>query len=290
MADEAEVAEEVAEETIEVATEETSTTTTQETEKAFVDSMLESITDEDLKSSKMWDNLKGKDANEFAKYVSELKSFTGKKGDIPKEGASEDEWNAFYEKLGRPDSVEGYDFELNDDFKAIVGDESLPYYEGIVGTIQEQAFKLGASSEQAEQAVDSLLSLVAEQTEATNKALNEQTEANINALKTEFGDGYDAINDGIVALLENNGMTSEQADYFKESGVLSEPSLAIPLAKIAAKFADDPEIGHHQTTTQSGIQDQISEVQFEMQTFLKSGDKIPDHLLTKRNELFAKLK
>ena len=265
-------------------------TTTQTTEKAFVDTMIESLDEGDLKSSKMWDNLKGKDANEFAKYVSELKSFTGKKGDIPKADAPKEEWDAFHSKLGRPDSVEGYDFELNDDFKTLVGDDSLPYYEGIVDTIKQQAFEMGANGKQADAAVDALLSMVAEQTESTNKALKEQTESNITALKTEFGDGYEAINDGIVAMLENNGMTREQAEYFKESGVLSEPSLAIPLAKIAAGFADDPEIGHHQTSTQSGVQDQINEVEFEMQSYLKSGDPIPKHMHEKRNSLFAKLK
>ena len=37
-------------------------TTTQTTEKAFVDSMIDSLDEGDLKSSKMWDNLKVKDA------------------------------------------------------------------------------------------------------------------------------------------------------------------------------------------------------------------------------------
>jgi len=165
-----------------------------------------------------------------------------------------------------------------------------PTWEKEDALLKEQAFKMGANNSQADSAVDALLSLVADQTETTNKALNEQTEANINALKTEFGDGYDAINDGIVAMLEDNGMTSEQATFFKDSGVLSEPSLAIPLAKIAAQFADDPEIGHHQTSTQSGLQDQIADVEGEMQRLVKSGEPIPKRMLEKRNSLYSKLK
>jgi hypothetical protein len=288
MADEvvegAEVVEEVAvEEVAEVVEESTEN-------KAFVDSMLESIEDDNIKGSKTWDTLKGKDATELAKYIMELKSFTGKKGDIPKADASEDEWNEFYTKLGRPESIEGYDFELNSDFKELIGDESLPYYEGIVGTIQEQAFKMGASSEQAEAAVDSLLSLVAEQTEATNKLLEETAEKNLNALKTEWGDGFDAMANSIDAMMKNHGMTQEQVDWAKDSGILSEPALAIPLAKIAAGFADDPEIGIAQTTTQSGVQDRITEIEYEIQGFLKTGEPIPAHLHEQRNTLYAKLK
>ena len=264
--------------------------TQDEGSKAFVDSMLESIDDANITGSKTWDTLKGKDATELAKYIMELKSFTGKKGDIPKADASEEDWNEFHTKLGRPESIDGYDFELNSEFKELVGDESLPYYEGIVGTIQEQAFKLGASSEQAEAAVDALMANVAEQETASRKALEESTENNLNALKTEWGDGFDAISNSIDAMMKNNGMTQEQVDWARKSGIFSEPSLAIPLAKIAAGFADDPEIGVAQESTQSGVQDRITSLEYEMQPFIKRGDNIPQHLLDQRNTLYAKLK
>jgi len=288
MAEEEVAVEEVAQETTETAAEEVAPT--KEADLTFSDSFIGSVENEELRTKLEGFNLGGKTADEFGKYLAELKSFTGKKGDIPKEGASDDEWNAFHTKLGRPDNVEGYDFELNDDFKTLVGEESLPYYEGIVNTIKAEAFKMGASNSMADSAVDALLSMVADQTEATNKALNEQNEANVTTLKTEFGDGYDAINDGIVAMLENNGMTAEQAEFFKSSGVLSEPSLMIPLSKIAASFADDPEIGHHQTSTQSGIDDQIAESTHEMSEYLRKGEPVPKHLKEKVNSLWAKKK
>jgi hypothetical protein len=257
---------------------------------AFSDTFIESFTDEDLKGNKMWDNLKGKSADEIGHYMKELKSFTGKKGDIPGKDATDKDWSDFYSKLGRPESVEAYDFDLGDEFKEIVGADSLPYYEGIVSTIKEQAFAMGANPEQAEKAVDSLLALVAEQTEGINGELTKSTEANKAALDKEWGEGAESISNSIDALMKNNGMTQEQVEWARENGIFTEPAIAIPLARLAAKFADDEEIGHHQTQTQMGIKDQIADVQYKMKQHLQDDGQIPKELKDKLNSLWGKVK
>jgi hypothetical protein len=257
---------------------------------AFMESMLESMTDEDVKGHKMWENLKGKSADEVGRYFKELKSFTGKKGDIPGKDAKDEEWSEFYSKLGRPESTDAYDFEIGQEFKDLVGEDSMPYYEGIIGTIKEQAFAMGADSDKAEAAVDSLLALVAEQTEGVNKELAKVAEENLATLEKEFGDGFDAINGSIDALMMNNGMTKEQVEWARENGIFTEPAIAIPLAKLAAKFEDDPEIGHHQTQTQAGVADQIAELDHQMGEYIAKGDAIPQYMHDKRNELWAKVK
>ena len=277
-----EVVEEVVEETTEEVVEE------MKTETAFVDSMLEQLTDEDLKGAKMWDNLKGKDANELAQYVKELKSFAGKKGDIPKADATEEEWSEFYGKLGRPDDTDGYEFSMNDEFRDLVG-ESAPFFEKAIDGFKEQAFKLGATPEKADGLVDWYLSMVADQTTEVNKVMEDQSAANDKTLRTEFGDAYDGIQDGIKAMLTNNGMTQEQAEYVEKIGVFKDPAIAIPLSKIAAKFADDPEIGHHQTKTMSGLKDQLAEAELSRRPYLVSGEKVPAHLTQKINDLYTKI-
>ena len=94
--------EEVVESTEEVVEEVAEETPVEESSESFVDSMLSQIDNEDIKSAGFWKNLEGKDANELGQYIKELNNFAGKKGDIPKSDATEEEWNAFYEKLGRP--------------------------------------------------------------------------------------------------------------------------------------------------------------------------------------------
>lgn len=281
--EEAEVADNGIVETAEVVEEEAP-------ETAFSDTFISSIKDEELKGNKMWDNLKGKSADEIGQYMKELKSFTGKKGDIPGKDASDEQWAEFYGKLGRPESADAYDFEIGQEFKDLVGDDQMPYYEGLIGTIKDQAFALGADSDKAEAAVDSLLALVAEQTEGVNKELAKVVEANKAELAKEWGDGAESIANSIDALMKNNGMSDEQVEWARENGIFTEPAIAIPLARLAAKFADDPEIGHHQTQTQMGIKDQIAEVQAEMSTHLQTDGSVPAHLKTKLNSLWAKVK
>ncbi len=276
--------EEVVEETsVEETTEQTSE------EVAFVDSMLSQIDNEDIKNAGFWQNLKGKDANEFAQYVKELQSFSGKKGDIPKDDASEEEWNEFRSKLGWKKDIEAYDFEPNDEFKEIAGEESFEYFNGVVGKMKETLHAQGLSPDQAESVIDSYLEYTANDLQSRNKNLQEVNELQDAELRKEWGDGYDSILNGIKGLLSKYGMNDETIEAMETSGVLTEPDLAITLGKISAQFDDDPEIGHFHTKTDSGIREQLHDVNAEVLEYIKTGTKIPPHISQKRKDLMEKL-
>jgi len=68
-----------------------------------------------------------------------------------------------------------------------------------------------------------------------------------------------------------------------------DPALAITLGKIASRFQDDPEIGHHQTNTMAGIKDQLFDINQEIGEYLKTGEKIPPHIHQKRKDLMNRL-
>ena len=255
----------------------------------FVDSMLEQIEDEDVKSAGFWKNLEGKNANEVGQYIKELNSFAGKKGDIPKKDASEEEWNKFYSKLGRPESPEAYDFDVNEDFREAVGEESMPYFEQAVKGFKEQAYKLGANTDQAEEMLDWYLSMMVDSTTAQKETLEEEAKQKDIELRKAWGDQYDGMERGIEALLRSNGMEDEHIEWAKKSGILKEPTLAITLGNIASRFEDDPEIGHHQTKTLAGLHDQLAEVNMDVMEYIKTGEKVPPHIAQKRKDLMDKL-
>lgn len=255
----------------------------------FVDSMLEQIKDEDVKSAGFWKNLEGKDANEVGKYIKELQSFAGKKGDIPKSDATDEEWSAFYQKLGRPENLEGYDFTIGDDFAEIVGEDSAPFFEKAVEGFKEKAFELGASAEKAEELVNWYLGMVAEELEQSSTAVKEADEEMDKELRSQWGDEYDGMMNGVIALLKNNGMPEENLKFAIDTGLLKDPALAITLGNIASKFSDDPEIGHHQTNTMAGVRDQLAEVNMEIADYIKKGTKVPPHIAQKRQDLMNKL-
>ena len=280
--------EEVVEATEEVVTEETPTEEKNTQPESFVGSMLNQIEDEDIKSAGFWKNLEGKDATEVGKYIKELQSFAGKKGDIPKPDASEEEWNTFYNKLGRPENIEGYDFTVGDEFRELVGKDSAPFFEKAVEGFKEQAYTMGASAEKAEELVDWYLGMVAQEIEETNKSMTELDAEMDKELRSEWGDGYDGMMNGITAMLKANGMPEENLQFAIDSGLLKDPALAVTLGNIAARFQDDPEIGHHQTSTLAGIEDQLFDVKKEVQEYLATGKRVPEHLQNKLNDLFKK--
>ena len=279
------------EEVVDTPTEETTHTTTETTtdDRAFTDTFIDAMTDEDLKSQKMWDNLKGKSADEFGKYVRELKAFSGKKGDIPKPEASEEEWSAFHQKLGRPESLDGYDWNLGDEFKEMVG-EQAGFYEGAVDWFKDTAFKAGLSSNKAEELFNGYLDQVASQFTEIGKVRTEREEASALALKNEWGDKQEGIELGIKSLLKDKGgMTEEDVQEFESLGLMKEPKLAIALAKISAKFDDDPELGSFVAETAAGIQDQMSELTMQMKREYAEHGKYMPSTLSKLSKLQARL-
>jgi hypothetical protein len=273
------------------ATEEVSNEEVQETAEAasFVDSMLSQIDNEDIKNAGFWKNLDGKSANEVGQYIKELQSFAGKKGDIPKKDATDEEWSEFYQKLGRPDSIEGYDFGIGDEFTEAVGKESVPYFEKTVNEIKEEAFNIGANPEQAEGLVNIFLNSVISSIEESSKEDKKMFEEMDKELRSEWGDEYNGMMNGIESMLTANGFPDENMQSLKNSGMLQDPAFAVAMGKIASKFADDPEIGHHQTKTQAGIRDQLAEINMEYQEYLRTGVKVPQHVAQKRLDLMNKL-
>ena len=280
--------EEVVETVEEVSTEETPVEESNTQPESFVGSMLSQIEDESIKEAGFWKNLEGKDATEVGKYIKELQSFAGKKGDIPKPDATDEEWSEFYSKLGRPENIDGYDFTVGDEFRELVGEDSAPFFEKAVEGFKEQAYSMGASSEKAEELVDWYLGMVAQEIEESNAAMKEADEAMDKELRGEWGDGYDGMMNGITAMLKANGMPEENLQFAIDSGLLRDPALAITLGNIASRFQDDPEIGHHQTSTMAGLTDQLFDVEREIKDYIRRGEKIPPHILEKRNTLGEK--
>ena len=277
--------EEVVESTEEVVEEVAEETPVEESSTSFVDNMLSQIDNEDVKSAGFWKNLEGKDANEVGQYIKELQSFAGKKGDIPKSDASQEEWDAFYQKLGSAENVEGYDFEVGDNFKEIAGEET-PFFENAVEGFKQKAFELGASSEQAEGLVDWYLEMVANNIQENNTSFDDFNKEQDQELRREWGEEYDGMWRGIESMLVTNGMPQENYDMLKEAGIFNDPNIAVALGNIASKFADDPEIGHHQTKTLAGINDQLFDVEQEVKEYLKTGTPIPTHIREKMDYLY----
>lgn len=253
---------------------------------AFTDNFIGSIESDELKGSKVLERLKGKSADEMAQYITELASWNGKKGDIPSKDATQEEIDAFQMKMGRPENVEGYDFSIGDEFSELVGESQVPYYQSKIDGFKEQALKEGLSADAAANMMEWYFDQVANDVNGVSDIAKKNSEANQATIDKEWGDGKQAIEGAIHAMLTKSGA---DVDALKASGALSDPAIAIPLGKIARDLADDPEIGHHMTRSLTGLQDQLGEVNAQYKQYISRGDAVPSHIKAKRMSLMEKL-
>jgi hypothetical protein len=133
---------------------------------------------EDIRGDKSLESFK--DVSSLAKsYIHAQKMVGSEKISVPNKYATEDDWNAVYEKLGRPKTADEYKFDVKD-----VDAEGLK-------TFANQAHKMGLLPHQANEMVKWYQQNV-EQTNLANDAKAEEARKNsVMNLKKEYGQAYD---------------------------------------------------------------------------------------------------
>lgn len=256
--------------------------TPEASEEAFADVWLGKLENEELKGDKTLERLKGKSADEVAQYIKELVAWNGRKGDIPADDATDEVKEAFAIKMGRPETQEGYDFSLNADFSELVGEDNVPYYESKVEWFKEQAFANGLSADKAATMLEGYFEMMAGDINGVSEVATKQATDAQATIDKEWGESKNFMETSIDAMMVRSGADLEA---LKASGALQDPNIALALGRIAKDLADGPEIGHKMAQTKMGQRDQLAEVNAQVSEMIANGNKVPDHLKTKRLSL-----
>lgn len=222
--------------TEDVATEETATESTESTEatQETVEKTWRDDLPDELKGIKTLE--KFKDVSGLAKsYVETEKYFEGAVL-IPGENASEEDWNSFYGKLGRPDTPEDYEF---DKFEL---PEGMSYDNDFEKEFLGLAHKNGLNNGQVKEFYDwwnnkSKGLFVDNQVQAENTIQKAEIE-----LRADWGRQYDEKLAGVQRLVDQYA-TSEDKQYLDESGIGNNPHLAKFLDRIAKDFGEGKHLG-----------------------------------------------
>ena len=155
---------------------------------------------------------------------------------IPDDEASDEDREAFYQKLGKPETVEGY--ELDDPGFP----DGLPRDAELEGHIKAMAHKVNMPADMLKQFVglynDHVSGLFAAVKEADQKELKENT----NALKTELKDGYDEFMiKGQRAAIKLGG--EELITLFKDCGIEAHPTIVKAFGNLGGMISDDSALG-----------------------------------------------
>ena len=172
-------------ETKQVAVEPTSqvsaeTQTTTLTPETVVTDWKASLSD-DIRADKSLENIK--DIESLAKsYIHGQKLVGSDKIPVPNKFATEKDWDAVYEKLGRPADATGYKYDLPEDQK--IDEASLKNF-------SDQAHKLGLLPGQANGMVKFYNEMTAASMQEADTTAKAAREASTTELKKEWGQAYD---------------------------------------------------------------------------------------------------
>ena len=220
----------MAEEQTQVATEDTSSDVTQTEEKpldAQVD-WKESLP-EDLKSDPSL--LTVKDVPGLAKsYIHAQKMIGADKIALPGKNASEEEWDAVYNRLGKPEEAKAYEEDFGD----------LPIPEENVKNFKDAAHKLGLNQTQFKGLTTWYKDLIKTQVEDINVDADTKRAESEAALRKEFGKTYDAKLKSSQRVFQTYGDTKFLDVELKDGTKLGDhPTFIKLMSNIADTISED---------------------------------------------------
>jgi hypothetical protein len=154
---------------------------------------------------------------------------------IPSRDAPQEEHDAFYTKLGRPETASGYESPTENM-------PDVPINEEMQSQFFEEAHRLGLNSQQAA----GLIRWQAEQAHSSIEAGSQASQANMekaqDAMRQEFGKAYpEKMDMAKNAALEFGGQ--ELMDLLDSTGLGNEPSVIKAFANIGKAIMNDEIIG-----------------------------------------------
>ena len=185
---------------------------------------------DELRADKSLENIK--DIPSLAKsYIHAQKLVGADKIPVPNKHATEDDWNAVYSKLGRPETADGYKFNLPEDQK--VDENGLKVF-------ADHAHKLGLLPNQAEGMVKFYNEMQANQTKEQDSTALAARQKAVDELQTEWGQAYkqkvDQANNVVASVFPPGFMSTNLADGTKLG---DHPAVIKAFADLASKMGED---------------------------------------------------
>ena len=185
---------------------------------------------DEIKADKSLENIN--DIESLAKsYVHAQKMVGADKIPVPNKFATDKDWDAVYEKLGRPKTAEEYKFNLPEDQKV---DEAA------LKNFSTQAHKLGLLPGQAEGMVKFYNEMIGNELAQADSIATSQREKAITELKTEWGQAYDQklqqANNVVANVFPKGFMDTNLEDGTKLG---DHPAVIKAFATLAGKMGED---------------------------------------------------
>lgn len=163
---------------------------------------------------------------EFYKGVDNMAKLVGKKSEgvtMPGDDATPEQWEEFYNGIGRPESPNGY--------KITLPEENAQYFQdGDVERITDMFHKSGLNTKQAQALTEQYLDWQKSKLGEIGEAVQQQRQAAETALKEDWGDAYD---DNVKAAYRG-AKAAGVLDELEKAGLGDNPAV-LKLAELAGR-------------------------------------------------------
>lgn len=218
---------------------------------------------------------------DMARGLVETKRMVGDRVKVPGEGATPEDWDKFFTRLGRPETADGYEFTK------VELPEAMGFDPADLNSFKEVFHKLGLTKTQA----DAIQKQYLEQLKAKHDTILSEYDKSVNtqleALKTRWGADFEANRDLAMNTFNTYANPNLKATVEKE-GWGNHPDFVELFHKIGTATKEDvlrnPQSGQVSKTAQ----DRIKEIEADPAFYDKSNPKRKD-LLAERSKLFEEL-
>ena len=219
---------------------------------------FKSLIPEDFKEEKSLQNFQN--MNDFVKsYLHSQKLVGADKIPVPNKMATDEDWNAVYQRLGRPETPDGYKYELPKETKL---------EESTLKAFSEEAHKLGLLPKQA-QGIINYYNSMAEAAEQSATVNEETARAEAEAeLRKEYGPAYDLK----IAQAKNLATSALGADFLRDTKLAdgtilgNHPQVVRAFADLASKISEDSIVQGDSPSAMT-----IKEIDSEIETLTQPG-------------------
>lgn len=174
---------------------------------------------------------KFKDAGSLAKSYTELEKSVGGRVKVPGADAKPEEWGEFYNKVGRPETPDKYEY------KAPTLPEGVRWPAEAEAAFKPVAHQLGLTSKQ----VQGLMEFIGADATANHQARAQATAAAQGELKNEWGANYDknlALTQRAFKELTDGGK-DPIAEVLKETGLHADPRVLRFFHKLGLQLGEE---------------------------------------------------
>jgi hypothetical protein len=216
----------------------------------------------------------------LAKAYHDTKALVGQKMEkIPDDKSSQEEWDAFYNKAGRPSEPSKYEIKQLEDenFKDLILDDER------LNALKAKAHELGLSQKQLQGMLEYSQQSDLESYKNQSEEIRKKT---IEDLKLEWGEqNFDKNLKTVDLVAEKLGLSQQLA----ENGAFLNKDVLSILLKVSEKTSEGTFVGGSENFTKGGIEDQIKENASALEDAYNAKDekKIKEYSL-KQEELFKR--